>query len=81
MLHGSEKFTYICRRMNTGILNSIINKSSKTRQQIADEMGLTRMQLYRLLSNPSRMRLDQMLKLCQILGKSPRYMISIMKNA
>jgi hypothetical protein len=66
--------------MKTHVLNTIVDKSGKSRDVIASEMGITRMQLYRLLSNPSRMRVEQMILLASILKKSPRYMITLIKN-
>ena len=57
----------------------MVARSGKTRDEIAQKMGITRMQLYRLLTNPKRMRIDQMLQLSQILGKSPRYIISLIR--
>lgn len=66
--------------MRTQALNDIVDKSGKSRQYIADKMGLTRMQLYRLLSNPRRMRIEQMILLSEVLGRSPRYMIGLIKN-
>lgn len=66
--------------MKTQALNEIVDKSGKSRQYIADKMGLTRMQLYRLLSNPRRMRIEQMILLSEVLGKSPRYIIGLIKN-
>ncbi len=66
--------------MKTHVLNTIVDKSGKSRDVIASEMGITRMQLYRLLSNPSRMRVEQMIQLASILKKSPRYMITLIKN-
>lgn len=61
-------------------LTTIVDKSGKNRDLIANEMGITRMQLYRLLSNPRRMRLEQMILLADILGKSPRYIITLVKG-
>lgn len=61
-------------------LTTIVDKSGKNRDVIATEMGITRMQLYRLLSNPRRMRLEQMIRLADILGKSPRYVITLIKS-
>lgn len=66
--------------MRTQALNDIVDKSGKSRQYIACKMGLTRMQLYRLLSNPRRMRIEQMILLSEVLGRSPRYMIGLIKN-
>lgn len=66
--------------MKTNVLNSLVDKSGKSRDIIASEMGITRMQLYRLLTRPSRMRIEQMLKLASILNKTPRYIITLIKN-
>jgi DNA-binding phage protein len=66
--------------MKTNVLNSLVDKSGKSRDVIASEMGITRMQLYRLLTRPSRMRIEQMLKLASILNKTPRYIITLIKN-
>lgn len=74
-----ELFPYICTVMKTTILNSLVSRSGKTRDEIAQKMGITRMQLYRLLTNPKRMRVDQLLQLSQLLGKSPRYIISLVR--
>jgi plasmid maintenance system antidote protein VapI len=66
--------------MKTNVLNTLVDRSGKSRDVIASEMGITRMQLYRLLTRPSRMRIEQMLKLASILGKTPRYIITLIKN-
>lgn len=66
--------------MKTNILNNLVDRSGKSRDFIASEMGITRMQLYRLLTRPSRMRIEQMVKLASILNKSPRYMITLINN-
>ena len=65
--------------MRTSILNNLVTRSGQTRDEIALKMGITRMQLYRLLTNPKRMRIDQMLQLAQILNKSPRHIISLIR--
>lgn len=74
-----ELFPYICAVMKTAVLNNLVTRSGKTRDEIAQKMGITRMQLYRLLTNPRRMRIDQLLQLSQLLGKSPRYIISLIR--
>lgn len=74
-----ELFPYICAVMKTAVLNNLVSRSGKTRDEIAQKMGITRMQLYRLLTNPRRMRIDQLLQLSQLLGKSPRYIISLIR--
>ncbi len=66
--------------MKTQMINTLVDKSGKSRDVIASQMGITRMQLYRLLSNPPRMRVEQMILLASILKKSPRYMITLIKN-
>jgi plasmid maintenance system antidote protein VapI len=66
--------------MKTNVLNLLVDKSGIKREDVANGMGVTRMQLYRLLSNPSRMRVEQMIRLASILKKSPRYMITLIKN-
>lgn len=66
--------------MKTNVLNHLIDKSGIKREDLAFGMGVTRMQLYRLLSNPSRMRVEQVLVLSSIIKKSPRYIISLIKN-
>jgi len=66
--------------MKTNVLNTLVDRSGKSRDVIASEMGITRMQLYRLLTRPSRMRIEQMLKLASILGKTPRHIITLIKN-
>jgi len=66
--------------MKTNVLNTLVDRSGKSRDVIASEMGITRMQLYRLLTRPSRMRIEQMLKLASILNKTPRYIITLIKN-
>lgn len=66
--------------MKTNVLNTLVDRSGKSRDVIASQMGITRMQLYRLLTRPSRMRIEQMLKLASILGKTPRYIITLIKN-
>jgi len=65
--------------MRTSVLNNLVTRSGRTRDEIALKMGITRMQLYRLLTNPKRMRIDQMLQLAQILNKSPRHIISLIR--
>jgi plasmid maintenance system antidote protein VapI len=65
--------------MRTSVLNNLVTRSGQTRDEIALKMGITRMQLYRLLTNPKRMRIDQMLQLAQILNKSPRHIISLIR--
>ena len=66
--------------MKTHIINDIVSRSGMNRDAIAEKMGITRMQLYRLLMNPRRMRIEQMIQLAEVLGKSPRYMITLIKN-
>ena len=66
--------------MKTNVLNLLVDKSGIRREDVANGMGVTRMQLYRILSNPSRMRVEQMIRLASILNKSPRYMITLIKN-
>jgi DNA-binding phage protein len=66
--------------MKTNVLNNLVDRSGKSRDMIASEMGITRMQLYRLLTRPSRMRIEQMLKLASILNKTPRYIVTLIKN-
>lgn len=66
--------------MKTNVLNLLVDRSGKSRDVIASQMGITRMQLYRLLTRPSRMRIEQMLKLASILNKTPRYIITLIKN-
>lgn len=66
--------------MKTNVLNTLVDRSGKSRDVIASQMGITRMQLYRLLTRPSRMRIEQMLKLASILNKTPRYIITLIKN-
>lgn len=66
--------------MKTNVLNQLVDKSGIKREDVANGMGVTRMQLYRLISNPSRMRVEQMIRLASILKKSPRYMITLIKN-
>lgn len=66
--------------MRTHSINQMVDKCGKSRQYVADMMGLTRMQLYRLLANPRRMRVEQMIRLSEIIGKSPRFMIGLIKN-
>jgi len=67
--------------MRTSVLNNLVTRSGKTRDELAQEMGITRMQLYRLLTNPRRMRLDQMFQLASLLKKSPRYVVSLISKA
>lgn len=71
---------YLCANMKTNVLNTLVDRSGKSRDVIASQMGITRMQLYRLLTRPSRMRIEQMLKLASILNKTPRYIITLIKN-
>ena len=66
--------------MKTNILNHLVDKSGIKREDVAFGMGVTRMQLYRILSNPRRMRVEQMLTLSSILKKSPRYILTLIRN-
>jgi transcriptional regulator with XRE-family HTH domain len=66
--------------MKTDVLNSLVTRSGLSREDIASRMGITRMQLYRLLNNPSRMRIGQMILLADILNKSPRHIITLIKS-
>jgi plasmid maintenance system antidote protein VapI len=63
--------------MKTDILSKLLDRSGLTRDEVAESMGITRMQLYRLLTNPRRMRVEQMIRLAVLLKKSPRYVISL----
>ncbi len=66
--------------MKTDILSKLLDRSGLTRDEVASSMGITRMQLYRLLTNPRRMRVEQMIRLAALLGKSPRYIVSLIGN-
>lgn len=63
------------------ILDHIVNKTDKTKQAIADEMGWSRQSVYNRLRHPKRMTIIEIEQLAKAVRKSPRNLVAlILKN-
>lgn len=61
-------------------LEEIADRSKKTRDEIASEMGCARMTLYYMLRKPRKMSLEDLEKFADAVDRSPRNLFSLIIN-
>ena len=64
----------------TNILIDIIEKSGKTRDEVADGIGITRQGLHRKLKYPKRWGVEDIEKFSKFFGRSPRNLFTLIMN-
>lgn len=61
-------------------INNAVNASGKTKEAIAQELGITYNQLWRLLSGQRRLQADFVAKIAILTGKSPNELYGKLAN-
>lgn len=61
-------------------INNAVNASGKTKEAIAQELGITYNQLWRLLSGQRRLQADFVAKIAILTGKSPNDLYGKLAN-